>query len=348
MALITKIKTIYSEVVAALGFTPENAAHKGVANGYAGLDAGGRVPSAQLPSYVDDVLEFASLSSFPATGAAGIIYLALDTNIIYRWSGSTYVEIAGWPTDIISLQSPTDANRQTHLYPGALELSGGAEVAFIDFKNTASEDFDIRIHTKASPNGLVMVAQGAAAALLDIDATNLHINGTLLPVTALANIALEFAYVPSGVIAGLPQTIIVYGAAGSEGVVVKAYTTFTSGAYFSGLVEAITVNDSLGNLRSLPSNNQGAAYVPVAADNGKVINITTGGVTVNSGVFSVGNNFIIFNNSAVSQTITQGAGVTMYAAGSSATGNRTLSQRGLATVLCVAANTFVISGAGLS
>ena len=108
------------------------------------------------------------------------------------------------------------------------------------------------------------------------------------------------------------------------------------------------VSDSLGDLRSLPNNNRGAAYVPVAADNGQVINITTGGVTVNSGVFSVGNNFIIFNNSAVSQTITQGAGVTMYAAGSSATGNRTLSQRGLATVLCVAANTFVISGAGLS
>lgn len=94
MALITKIKTIYSEVVAALGFTPENPANKGVANGYAGLDAGGRVPSAQLPSYVDDVLEYPNLASFPNPGAAGIIYLALDTNIIYRWGGSTYVDIA--------------------------------------------------------------------------------------------------------------------------------------------------------------------------------------------------------------------------------------------------------------
>lgn len=94
MALITKIKTVYSEVVSALGFTPENAANKGVANGYAGLDAGGRVPAAQLPSYVDDVQEYANLAAFPNPGAAGIIYLALDTNIIYRWSGSTYIEIA--------------------------------------------------------------------------------------------------------------------------------------------------------------------------------------------------------------------------------------------------------------
>lgn len=94
MALITKIKTVYSEVVAALGFTPENAANKGQPNGYAGLDAGGKVPSAQLPSYVDDVQEYANLAAFPNPGAAGIIYLALDTNIIYRWSGSTYIEIA--------------------------------------------------------------------------------------------------------------------------------------------------------------------------------------------------------------------------------------------------------------
>ena len=99
MALITKIKTIYSEVVAALGFTPENSANKGQPNGYAGLDAGGRVPSAQLPSYVDDVQEYANLAAFPNPGQAGIIYLALDTNIIYRWSGSTYIEIASGDVD---------------------------------------------------------------------------------------------------------------------------------------------------------------------------------------------------------------------------------------------------------
>lgn len=94
MALITKIKTVYSEVIAALGFTPENSANKGQPNGYAGLDASGKVPAAQLPSYVDDVQEYANLAAFPNPGAAGIIYLALDTNIIYRWSGSTYIEIA--------------------------------------------------------------------------------------------------------------------------------------------------------------------------------------------------------------------------------------------------------------
>lgn len=66
----------------------------GVANGIATLDGNGKVPSSQLPSYVDDVLEYASLSAFPATGESGKIYIALDTNKTYRWGGSTYGEIS--------------------------------------------------------------------------------------------------------------------------------------------------------------------------------------------------------------------------------------------------------------
>ena len=52
---------------------------------------GGKVPASQLPSYVDDVLEFANLASFPATGESGKIYIAIDTNLTYRWGGSSYV-----------------------------------------------------------------------------------------------------------------------------------------------------------------------------------------------------------------------------------------------------------------
>lgn len=81
----------------------ENTANKGVANGYAALDATGKVPTAQLPSYVDDVLEYASLSGFPATGETGKIYVALDTNKTYRWSGSAYVEISASPGTTDSL-----------------------------------------------------------------------------------------------------------------------------------------------------------------------------------------------------------------------------------------------------
>lgn len=72
-------------------------AEKGAVGGVATLDGGGKVPAAQLPSFVDDVLEYASQAAFPAVGESGRIYVALDTNKTYRWSGSTYVEISASP-----------------------------------------------------------------------------------------------------------------------------------------------------------------------------------------------------------------------------------------------------------
>lgn len=70
------------------------ASQKGATSGVAELDSSGKVPSAQLPSYVDDVVEYTSLSAFPATGEDGKIYIAEDTNLTYRWSGTQYVEIS--------------------------------------------------------------------------------------------------------------------------------------------------------------------------------------------------------------------------------------------------------------
>lgn len=62
--------------------------------GVATLDNKGKVPANQLPSFVDDVLEFEDKSSFPDVGESGKIYVALDNNLTYRWSGSAYVEIS--------------------------------------------------------------------------------------------------------------------------------------------------------------------------------------------------------------------------------------------------------------
>jgi len=77
----------------------EITSQKGIANGIVPLNGSIKIDSTYLPAYVDDVLEFANLASFPVTGTAGIIYIALDTNKTYRWSGSTYVEISGPPAN---------------------------------------------------------------------------------------------------------------------------------------------------------------------------------------------------------------------------------------------------------
>lgn len=66
----------------------------GVANGVAELDAAGKVPSSQLPSFVDDVIEVADYDHLPITGESGKIYVTLDTNKTYRWTGSGYAEIS--------------------------------------------------------------------------------------------------------------------------------------------------------------------------------------------------------------------------------------------------------------
>lgn len=67
---------------------------RGSANGVCPLGSDSKIPNAYLPSYVDDVLEYDTLSNLPATGEAGKIYVAKDTNKTYRWSGTQYTEIS--------------------------------------------------------------------------------------------------------------------------------------------------------------------------------------------------------------------------------------------------------------
>lgn len=116
----------------------------------------------------------------------------------------------------------------------------------------------------------------------------------------------------------------------------------------SALEVAGVIKDSNGNVRAIPNIGVTTSYTLTVNDIGELINITVGGVTVPQNVFSAGNAVSIYNNSALSQTITQGTGVTLRLAGTATTGNRTLAQRGVTTVMCVASNEFVISGAGLS
>ena len=108
------------------------------------------------------------------------------------------------------------------------------------------------------------------------------------------------------------------------------------------------VSDSAGSLRNLPQVSKSSAYTLIASDTGKHVSISSGGVTVASGVFSIGDVVTLYNNSSSSQTITQGPSVTLRQAGTSNTGNRSLALYGVATLMCVASNTFVISGVGLS
>lgn len=87
-------------IIAALGYTPLDSAKLGVAEGAASLDASGKVPASQLPSYVDDVIEVNGIDNAPETGETDKIYVDTVTNRTYRWSGTSYVEISA--SDIIT------------------------------------------------------------------------------------------------------------------------------------------------------------------------------------------------------------------------------------------------------
>jgi len=108
-----------------------------------------------------------------------------------------------------------------------------------------------------------------------------------------------------------------------------------------------TVDTTVYGAQRLTITGKTSAYILAAGDVSTIISITTGGVTVPSGVFNAGDTVLIYNNSSASQTITQGASTTLRLPGTADTGDRTLQQRGLATVLCIAANEFLITGSGL-
>jgi len=129
-----------------------------------------------------------------------------------------------------------------------------------------------------------------------------------------------------------------------------------SGANLTGVITSLTagtgvsVSGSTINATGSTINSQSSGYTLVAGDAGKVISITTGGVTVPNAILSAGNIVTIYNNSGSSQTITQGTSVTLQWAGqaSSTTGNRTLGLYGMATIVFISSSNAVITGSGLT
>lgn len=95
------------------------------------LDGNGKIPASFLPSFVDDVLEAANQAALPATGTAGVLYVTLDTNKVWRWSGTAYIEIS--PTagnaDTATKLATARAITLTGVVTGTINFDGSAPVS---------------------------------------------------------------------------------------------------------------------------------------------------------------------------------------------------------------------------
>jgi hypothetical protein len=191
----------------------------------------------------------------------------------------------------------------------------------------------------------ISVTNGAGS----ISITNTGVTSITFGSTGLTpSTATTGAVTVAGTLAVLNGGTGVTTSTGTGNNVLSASPTFTGTLNAAAITASGAITDSIGDVRTVPENAKTAAYVLLATDSGKYINITTGGITVNASIFTTGQSVSVYNNSASSQTITQGTSVTMYLVGTATTGNRTLAQRGLCTIFCVASNTFVITGGGLT
>ena len=192
-------------------------------------------------------------------------------------------------------------------------------------------------YSKLALTGTILnndIASGAAIAYSKLALSGAIVNADIGAAAAIADTKL----------ATISTAGKVSGSAITSGTIAGSTAINTTGT----ITTTGAITDGTGSIRQIPQNAQTGAYVLTLSDVGKHISITTGGVTLPEDIFAIGDNITIFNNSASSQTITQGTGVTLRSGGSTATGNRTLGAYGVATILCVAADTFVITGTGLT
>jgi hypothetical protein len=158
-----------------------NTSEKGAANGVATLDGAGTVPAAQLPSYVDDVEEYADLASFPVTGETGKIYIALDTNFQYRWTGSIYVDITS-KVDSVNGQTGTVSLGLVNLDDTNITPAVGEDGKAVVY-NHGTGDFELAVPNVNVPNDTVVQTSVNYTVLADDDAILVTTGATTKTIT---------------------------------------------------------------------------------------------------------------------------------------------------------------------
>lgn len=125
----------------------------------------GTIDAARLPSYVDDIIEVVNLSSFPGTGETGKIYVALDTNKAYRWSGSSYVYITSGAVDSVAGRTGVVTLTKTDVGLDNVENKSSATIrSEITSSNITTALGYTPYNGTTNPNGYITSSGNAATA----------------------------------------------------------------------------------------------------------------------------------------------------------------------------------------
>ena len=223
----------------------------------------GKVPSSQLPSYVDDVIEVANFAALPVTGETGKIYITLDTGFLYRWSGSIYIRIsneaASWGTIVGTLSNQTDL--QTALNAKEPTITAGTTSQYFrgdktfQTLNKAAVGLSNVDNTSDLNKPISTATQTALDAKFDDPTgdTTQYIDGTgalqTFPVLASADKLILVVRNTSGATITKGTVVYINGASGNKPTIAKALATGDStSAQTLGLVQANIANNSNGNV----------------------------------------------------------------------------------------------------
>ena len=293
----------------------------GAANGLAELDGTGKVPTSQLPSFVDDVVEYANLAAFPVTGESGKIYVALNTNITYRWAGSTYVEISPSLALGETIDSAYRGDRGKIAYDHSQLTSGNPH-------NVTKTDVGLSNVPNLDTTNPVNIVQTSSYRFVT-DSEKSTWNGKEDAITA--GTTAQY-YRGDKTFQTLDKTAVGLSNVDNTSDANKPISTATQTA----------LNDKSD--KNITLDRKTASYTLVATDNGKMIEMNVAGantLTINASIFSAGNQILISQYGAGQTTITAGAGVTLRSSGGKL---KTSAQYSLVTIIAISSTEFYVAG----